>query len=76
MEVDRLVPMLTDFAYAEPGCATPDRCVPAKVKALNDLLVEPFGGEPNGRADSYPYDMFAVPLDDVVRIHASSGTTG
>ncbi len=26
--------------------------------------------------DNYPYGMFAVPMDNVVRIHASSGTTG
>jgi phenylacetate-CoA ligase len=26
--------------------------------------------------DNYPFGMFAVPMDNVVRIHASSGTTG
>lgn len=26
--------------------------------------------------DNYPFDTFAVPMDQVVRIHASSGTTG
>ena len=26
--------------------------------------------------DSYPYGLFAVPMSDVVRLHASSGTTG
>ena len=26
--------------------------------------------------DNYPFGMFAVPMDDVVRVHASSGTTG
>lgn len=26
--------------------------------------------------DTYPYGLFAVPMEDVVRVHASSGTTG
>jgi len=35
----------------------------------------PFTTKENLRT-SYPYDMFALPLRDIVRIHASSGTTG
>ncbi len=46
-----------------------------KIKSLDDLRYLPF----TTKADlqkGYPYDMFAVPLRDVVRIHCTSGTTG
>ncbi|MHB0977620.1 MAG: phenylacetate--CoA ligase family protein [Candidatus Aquicultorales bacterium] len=48
---------------------------PASVGSLSDLQRVPFTVKADMR-ESYPYDMFAVPLKDVVRIHASSGTTG
>jgi phenylacetate-CoA ligase len=46
-----------------------------KIRSLNDLKDLPFTTKDDLRT-SYPYDMFALPLRDVVRIHASSGTTG
>lgn len=45
------------------------------VKSLADLRHLPFTIKQDLR-DNYPYGMFAVPLKDLVRIHASSGTTG
>jgi len=48
---------------------------PADVKCLDDLQRLPFTTKQNMR-DSYPYDLFAAPLEEIVRIHASSGTTG
>ncbi|MFA9434994.1 MAG: phenylacetate--CoA ligase family protein [Deltaproteobacteria bacterium] len=45
------------------------------VNSLDDLRRLPFTYKDNLR-DSYPFGMFTVPMDDVVRIHASSGTTG
>lgn len=48
---------------------------PADVKSLSDLRRLPFTTKQDLR-DNYPYGMFAVPMDNVVRIHASSGTTG
>ena len=48
---------------------------PAELKSLADLGRFPFTIKRHLR-DNYPFDMFAVPMDDVVRIHASSGTTG
>jgi len=48
---------------------------PAELKSLADLGRFPFTIKHHLR-DNYPFDMFAVPMDDVVRIHASSGTTG
>ncbi len=45
------------------------------VQSLDDLRRLPFTYKDNLR-DNYPFGMFTVPMDDVVRIHASSGTTG
>jgi phenylacetate-CoA ligase len=46
-----------------------------EVRSLDDLRRLPFTYKDNLR-DSYPFGMFTVPMDDVVRIHVSSGTTG
>ena len=48
---------------------------PADIKSLADLQLLPFTLKQDMR-DSYPYGLFAVPLEQIVRIHASSGTTG
>ncbi|BDV43248.1 phenylacetate-coenzyme A ligase [Geotalea uraniireducens] len=48
---------------------------PTDIKSLADLARLPFTLKQDMR-DSYPYGLFATPLDDIVRIHASSGTTG
>ena len=48
---------------------------PEDVRSLDDLTRLPFTVKQDLR-DTYPYGLFAVPMDDVVRIHASSGTTG
>jgi len=48
---------------------------PADLKTLEDLARFPFTVKDDLRA-AYPFGMFAVPQDDVVRVHASSGTTG
>ena len=48
---------------------------PADIKTLKDIRRLPFTAKQDLR-DNYPYGMFAVPMDNVVRIHASSGTTG
>ena len=48
---------------------------PDELKQLSDLAKFPFTTKADLR-DSYPFGMFAVPRSSVVRIHASSGTTG
>ena len=48
---------------------------PEGIRTLGDLARLPFTTRENLR-EGYPYDMFAVPLRDVVRIHSSAGTTG
>jgi len=48
---------------------------PASITSLNDLQKLPFTTKQDMR-DSYPYALFAAPMEEIVRIHASSGTTG
>jgi phenylacetate-CoA ligase len=48
---------------------------PGDIKTVEDLKKLPFSHKQDLR-DTYPYGMFAVPLSEIVRIHASSGTTG
>jgi phenylacetate-CoA ligase len=48
---------------------------PGDIKSLKDLQRLPFTTKQDLR-DNYPFGMFAVPMEQVVRIHASSGTTG
>ncbi len=48
---------------------------PADIQTLKDLSRLPFVTKQDMR-DNYPFGLFAVPKDDLVRIHASSGTTG
>jgi phenylacetate-CoA ligase len=48
---------------------------PSDCQSLADLSKFPFTTKSDLR-DNYPFGMFAVPRDRVVRIHASSGTTG
>lgn len=48
---------------------------PGDINSLEDLKKLPFTNKQDLR-DTYPYGMFAVPMSEIVRIHASSGTTG
>lgn len=45
------------------------------LKRIEDIAKLPFTVK-NDLRDNYPFDLCAVPLEDVVRVHASSGTTG
>jgi len=49
--------------------------VPSDIKSLDDLEQIPFTVKDDLRSN-YPFGMFAIPREEVVRIHASSGTTG
>ena len=51
------------------------RVRPSDLKSLADLAKFPFATKHDLR-DTYPFGMFAVPQEKIVRIHASSGTTG
>ena len=48
---------------------------PGDIQSLDDLKYLPFTTKADLR-DNYPYGMFSAPLSEIVRIHASSGTTG
>ncbi len=48
---------------------------PDDINCLADLAKVPFTVKDDFR-EQYPYGMFAVPFSDIVRVHASSGTTG
>jgi len=48
---------------------------PEQLETLADLARVPFTVKDDLR-EAYPFDMFAVPLRDIVRVHSSSGTTG
>ena len=49
--------------------------VPDDIKSVDDLVKLPFTNKTDLR-DNYPFGMFTVPMSEIVRLHASSGTTG
>ena len=49
--------------------------LPEEIRSIDDLCKLPFITKQDMR-DNYPYGLFAVPLAEIVRLHASSGTTG
>ena len=48
---------------------------PEDIRTLDDIRRIPFTVKDDLR-ENYPYKLFAVPMKEVVRLHASSGTTG
>ena len=48
---------------------------PSDILSIDDIVKLPFTYKTDLR-DHYPFDLFAVPLKEIVRVHASSGTTG
>ena len=48
---------------------------PDDIRGIEDIGLLPFTSKQDLR-DNYPYGMFCTPMEDVVRLHASSGTTG
>lgn len=48
---------------------------PGDINTIDDLKLLPFTTK-NDLRDNYPFGLFAVPQSEVVRVHASSGTTG
>jgi len=49
--------------------------MPADIKSVEDISKLPFTKKTDLR-DNYPFGMFTVPMSEIVRLHASSGTTG
>ncbi|MGE4559597.1 MAG: phenylacetate--CoA ligase family protein [Desulfobulbus sp.] len=48
---------------------------PGDIQSLKDLSKMPFTSKDDLR-ENYPFGLFATPMDDVIRVHATSGTTG
>lgn len=48
---------------------------PSDIKSIDDITKLPFTVKSDFRAN-YPFGLFAVPLEEIVRVHASSGTSG
>ncbi len=48
---------------------------PEDIRSLDDLQKIPFTTKADLR-DNYPFGLFAVPMDEIIRLHASTGTTG
>jgi phenylacetate-CoA ligase len=48
---------------------------PENILSIEDIVKLPFTTK-NDLRDTYPFGMFAVPMSEIVRLHASSGTTG
>jgi phenylacetate-CoA ligase len=48
---------------------------PEDIKSIDDVSLLPFTTKDDLR-NNYPYGLFAVPMSEIIRIHASSGTTG
>lgn len=48
---------------------------PDDIKSIDDIVKLPFTTKQDLR-DNYPYGLFAVPMSEIIRLHASSGTTG
>jgi phenylacetate-CoA ligase len=48
---------------------------PENIQTIDDIVKLPFTTK-NDLRDTYPFGMFAVPMSEIVRLHASSGTTG
>jgi phenylacetate-CoA ligase len=55
--------------FAEKGV------LPGDIKSIEDIAKLPFTVKQDLR-DCYPYNLFASPMEDIVELHASSGTTG
>jgi phenylacetate-CoA ligase len=48
---------------------------PENIQSLDDISKLPFTSK-NDLRDNYPFGLFAIPMSEIVRLHASSGTTG
>ncbi len=78
LQLERLRATL-NHAYADNACYRRSfdaaGVAPQDLRSLQDLARFPFTTKADLRA-AYPYGFFAVPLERIVRVHASSGTTG
>ncbi len=78
IQSQRLIDTVERVYHAVPGYRRKMQeagLVPADIKDIDDISKLPFTTKQDLR-DNYPFGMFSVPMSEIVRIHASSGTTG
>jgi phenylacetate-CoA ligase len=78
IQSERLIKCVSNVYHNIPGYRTKMQekgLLPGDIKSVEDLSKLPFTNKSDLR-DNYPFGMFAVPMSEIVRIHASSGTTG
>ncbi|MDY0228479.1 MAG: phenylacetate--CoA ligase [Desulfomicrobium apsheronum] len=78
LQLKRLKAMVEKVYYNVPfyqGRFNEMNVRPEQIRSLDDLKYLPFTEKQDLR-NNYPFGLFAVPRDNVVRVHASSGTTG
>jgi phenylacetate-CoA ligase len=78
LQVERLKALLLRVYERVPAYRTKFDAAgfdPGSFQTLDDLTRVPFTVKDDLRA-AYPYDLFAAPMRDIVRVHSSSGTTG
>lgn len=78
IQTERLVETVQRIYHSIPGYRHKMQSaglVPSDIRSIDDLVKLPFTTKQDMR-DSYPFGMFTVPMSEIVRVHASSGTTG
>ena len=78
LQFSRLKSIVTrawDFVPLFRSRMTDRRLAPSLLQSLDDLHELPFTTKADLR-DTYPFGLFASPMEEIVRLHASSGTTG
>lgn len=78
LQSERLVETVQRVYHSIPGYRRKMQevgLVPADIRSIDDLSKLPFTTKTDLR-DNYPFGMFTVPMSEIVRVHASSGTTG
>lgn len=78
LQSERLVKLVQRVYENVPFCKTAfaqQGLLPSDITSLDDITKLPFTQKTDLR-DNYPFKLFAVPMSDILEIHASSGTTG
>lgn len=78
LQSERLVETVSRVYHAVPAYRHKMQeagLVPGDIRGIEDLHKLPFTTKGDLR-DNYPFGMFTVPMSEIVRVHASSGTTG
>lgn len=78
IQTERLIQTVTLVYEQIPGYRSKMQekgLIPDDIKSIKDISKLPFTNKSDLR-DNYPFGMFTVPMSEIVRVHASSGTTG